>query len=80
MSVEKEKCFFVVVIVGFTLAVSSTPYLAPSTLSTHRYSLNVDSHPGWPWHVDGRQASSFNDLLTLTQKKVFYGVFVLCTL
>jgi len=55
MSVEKENCFFVVVIVGFTLAVSSTPFYTFNAplLVERRFYL------GWPWHVDGRQASSF---------------------
>jgi len=66
---------FVVVIVGFTLAVSFLPSLAFLTPL-----LVDDSHRGWPSHVDGRQASKFDDLLTInySKKRFFFGgVFVL---
>jgi len=66
MSSRKRIVFFVLTIIGFMLAVSFYPF-GFFSLSTHRYSLNVDSHPGWPWLIDGRQAS--NLMLTTFDEK-----------
>jgi len=76
MSVEKEKCFLLSSLLDLRLrCLSPLHWLFLTPL------LVDDSHRGWPSHVDGRQASKFDDLLTInySKKRFFFfgGIFVL---
>jgi len=74
MSVEKEKCFLLSSLLDLRLrCLSPLHWLFLTPL------LVDDSHRGWPSHVDGRQASKFDDLLTINySKKRFFLVGFLC--
>jgi len=74
MSVEKEKCFLLSSLLDLRLrCLPPLHWLFLTPL------LVDDSHRGWPSHVDGRQASKFDDLLTINYSKIrFFLVGFLC--
>jgi len=74
MSVEKEKCFLLSSLLDLRLrCLPPLHWLFLTPL------LVDDSHRGWPSHVDGRQASKFDDLLTINySKKRFFFWWDFC--